>query len=53
MLATQLLERGLAPGRFSILSAQGYPSGLYGSQPFCRNESHLTPEAVLTALAAL
>jgi transketolase len=53
MLATILIEHGLTPGHFSILSAQGYPSGLYGSQFFSRQESHLTPEAVLTALTSL
>jgi transketolase len=52
MLAALLLEYQIAPKHFSILSAQGYPSGLYGSQTFCRRENNLTPEAVLTALAA-
>jgi transketolase len=45
-----LLEAGEAPRRFVHLSAQGYPSGLYGSQKFHRAESGLSPAAIVAEL---
>jgi len=47
MIATSLLARGIAPRRFSHLAARGYPSGLYGSQKFHRQECGLDPSSVL------
>jgi len=49
-LARLVLERGSAPRRFTLLSAQGYPSGKYGSQNFHRAESGLAPADILKAL---
>lgn len=49
-LAAWLLGAGLAPKRFQHFSAQGYPSGTYGSQQFHRRESGLDAESVLKAL---
>ena len=48
-LAAHLLSCGIAPRRFSHLSARGYPSGLYGSQAFHRKECGLDPASVLAA----
>jgi transketolase len=47
MVAHALLSRSVAPRRFSHLAARGYPSGLYGSQKFHRQESGLDPSSVL------
>jgi transketolase len=47
MLAHVLLEAGAAPRRFACRAAQGYVSGLYGSQKFHRAESGLDPESLL------
>jgi transketolase len=47
MLARQLLLAGVSPRKFTHQCAQGYPSGLYGSQKFHRLECGLDPEAVL------
>jgi transketolase len=51
MLAEWLLVRGKAPPWFRTCSAQGYPSGKYGSQKFHRQESGLDPLAISTLLA--
>jgi transketolase len=51
-LARLLLERGLAPRRFSHLSAKGYLSGRYGSQAFHRAESGLDAAHLLGELEA-
>lgn len=48
-LAQWLLESGIQPRRFQIRAAQGYPSGLYGSQKFHRQECGLDATAVLAA----
>jgi transketolase len=49
MVAAKLLTQGIAPTQFSRLTARGYPSGLYGSQAFHRNECGLDAASVLTA----
>ncbi|HEX5269527.1 MAG TPA: hypothetical protein VFW33_03520 [Gemmataceae bacterium] len=50
MLARLLLEAGAAPRRFACRTAQGYVSGLYGSQKFHRRESGLDPDSLLDLL---
>lgn len=50
MLAYALVQRGVAPGRFTHRSALGYPSARYGSQKFHRKESGLDPASILAAL---
>lgn len=50
MLAHQLMLSGSVPKSFTHLCAQGYPSGLYGSQAYHRKESGLDPESVLKAV---
>jgi transketolase len=47
MIAACLLARGIAPRRFTHQAARGYPSGLYGSQKFHRQECGLDPASVL------
>jgi transketolase len=49
-LAHALLSRGAAPSRFSHRHAQGYPSGLYGSQAFHRKECGLDPQSILASI---
>jgi transketolase len=51
-LAAWCLERAVPITAFRHLSAQGYPSGTYGSQGFHRRESGLDAEAIRAALAA-
>ncbi len=51
-LARLSLERGLAPRRFTHLSAKGYLSGRYGSQAFHRAESGLDAAHLLGELEA-
>jgi len=46
-LARELLARGNAPKRFTHLHARGYPSKLYGSQSYHRQESGLSVEKFL------
>ena len=53
MLATWVLTAGIALRGFRHLHAQGYPSGLYGSQVFHRRESGLDAEAIRHAVTAL
>jgi transketolase len=50
IIAHHLLTHGAAPPRFTHRTAQGYPSGLYGSQKFHRRECGLDPETVLAEL---
>lgn len=50
MLAEWLLIHGRAPRWFRTCSAQGYPSGRYGSQRFHRQESGLDPAAIARLL---
>jgi transketolase len=50
LLAHQLLTQGVAPPRFTHRTAQGYPSGLYGSQQFHRRECGLHPESLVAEL---
>jgi len=52
MIARALLERGRAPERFVTRSAQGYPSGKYGSQKFHRKESGLDSAAIVEVITA-
>jgi transketolase len=52
MIARSLLERGRAPERFVTRSAQGYPSGRYGSQKYHRRECGLDPAAIVDFLTA-
>jgi transketolase len=51
MLAEWLLTHQRAPRWFRTCSAQGYPSGRYGSQRFHRAESGLDPANVAKLLA--
>ncbi len=46
MLTTLLAEMGAAPKRLATLTAQGYPSGRYGSQAFHRHESGLDADSI-------
>jgi transketolase len=50
MLASRLLEAGEAVPWFRVCAAQGYPSGLYGSQRFHRRECGLDPATALEPL---
>jgi transketolase len=50
MLGQLLLEAGQTPRRFQLRAAQGYPSGLYGSQKYHRKECGLDPPAILRLL---
>jgi len=43
-------EHGWRMPRFRLLSAQGYPSGRYGSQPFHRRECGLDPDSIRRTL---
>jgi len=46
-LALALLSAGISPDRFVARTAQGYPSGLYGSQRFHRVECGLDPGSIV------
>ncbi len=50
MIALVLLAGGTVPRRFTHRHAQGYPSGLLGSQAFHRMESGLDPRSIIAAL---
>jgi transketolase len=50
MLSRVLLLQGMAPKRFGNLCAQGYPSGLHGSQNFHRCESGMDAKQFLSTL---
>ena len=50
MVATALVETGLAPPRFAARAAGGYLSGRYGSQKFHRREWGLDPAAIVEFL---
>lgn len=50
MLSVMLLAQGCLPKRFEQRTAQGYPSGRYGSQSFHRRESQLDPSSILAAV---
>lgn len=50
IIAAKILEKNLAVQSFSHLHAQGYVSGLYGSQNFHRTESGLTKQSILNKL---
>ena len=47
MIATKILEENIPLKSFSHLHAQGYVSGLFGSQKFFREESGLTKKEIL------
>jgi transketolase len=47
MLAHRLTARGICPRTFRHFHAEGYPSGLYGSQAFHRKENGLDADSVL------
>jgi transketolase len=47
MLAHHLLERRVHPRLFRHFHAEGYPSGLYGSQQFHRKENRLDASSVM------
>ncbi|MGO9462961.1 MAG: transketolase family protein [Isosphaeraceae bacterium] len=49
-LAFALLSAGQLPARFAARSAQGYPSGRYGSQKFHRGECGLDPGSIVNFL---
>jgi transketolase len=50
MIARALLERGQLPKQFAARTAQGYPSGRYGSQRFHRRECGLDPASIVEFL---
>jgi transketolase len=50
-VASLLLASGHAPPHFATRTALGYPSGLYGSQKFHRQECGLDPASILNFLA--
>ena len=52
MLAQAVLEMGDAPARYHWRGANGYLSGLYGSQAFHRRENGLDPETLLQEWSA-
>ncbi len=52
MIARAVLERGRSPGQFAARTAQGYPSGRYGSQKFHRRECGLDPASIVDFLTA-
>lgn len=51
MISHHLMSISATPARFTHRCAQGYVSGLYGSQNFHRRECQLDPAGVLTAVA--
>jgi len=51
MVGQLLLASGQAPRRFIHRSAQGYPSGLYGSQQYHRRECGLDPQSIMPLLS--
>ncbi|MGO9598479.1 MAG: transketolase [Isosphaeraceae bacterium] len=50
IIASLLLEHGQMPRQFVSRTAQGYVSGLYGSQKFHRTESGIDPAAIIQFL---
>ena len=50
MIAAKVLEKNIPLQSFSRLNAQGYVSGLYGSQKFHQVESGLTKENIIKTL---
>jgi transketolase len=50
MVSYQLLRAGVVIGAFEHRCAQGYVSGLYGSQQFHRRESGIDAESVMASL---
>ena len=53
MLAHWSLESSIAIRTFRHLSAAGLAVGVYGSQTFLRQHSHLDPESIRTAILAM
>lgn len=53
MVAAHLMSAGCAPRRFTQRTAQGYVSGLYGSQKFHRAECGLDPASVAQLVASI
>jgi transketolase len=53
MISHHLMALSVTVRRFTHHYAQGYLSGLYGSQNYHRRESQLDPSTVLAALAAV
>jgi len=53
MICHHLISMSVIVPKFTHHFAQGYVSGLYGSQRYHRRESQLDPSTVLAALAAL
>jgi transketolase len=51
-LAYTLLRSGKLPERFATRSADGYPSGRYGSQKFHRRECGLDADSIVDFIAA-
>lgn len=51
MLAHHLMTRSIGPRTFRHFHARGYPSGLYGSQGFHRQENGLDAESVLSEVS--
>ena len=53
IISHHLMSISVAVRRFTHYYAQGYVSGLYGSQAYHRRESQLDPASVLAALVAV
>jgi transketolase len=53
LVAAELLSSGVILRSFRHFCARGYPSGLYGSQLFHRQESGLDPETILDSMTAI
>lgn len=51
MISHYLMSLSVSPPRFTHRCAQGYVSGLYGSQKFHRRECQLDPMSVLATMA--
>ena len=51
MLAHSLMAQGICPRTFRHFHAEGYPSGLYGSQGFHRKENGLDADSVLAEVS--
>jgi len=49
-LSVKLLEKGIHPASFCSVSAQGYPSGLYGDQAFHQRQSGLDAGSLANVL---
>jgi transketolase len=51
-LSVKLLEAGIHPKNFKSLTAQGYPSGLYGSQSYHQAQSGLDVNNIISTIGS-